>query len=298
METKKKSRIKGVISAILVIAILAGSAYGVMKLFSIKTKAVSSFAFSVGGLSETDGSYVERKDAIYTKDAIDCQGLEITPKFDSKVEYQIFWYNEDDIYFGHTDITDKKLTSDIPIAARYCRIMIIPEALDENGKEITDFAVRFYEVYGYANDLTIKVNKNQDWVPVDLYEKAKLKTVPENYTVTSINEDYEFYEGWFYGAVGRFEQGLGHNDFSTVAVKLDCSEVAQYKMTFNETYTSENHQIDVIYFDSEGNELLIHRYDDVPGAVSYLEVPDNAKYIVFNVHFVFRPIVINEYLPK
>lgn len=294
---KKKGLFKKIISVILLVATFTALGYGTIKIFGNKTKSVSSFAFDVGGLGEADGKHVERKDTIYTKEAIECQGLSVSPEFDSKVKYQIFWYNEDEIYFGHTEISDKKLTSNIPECARYCRIMILPNKLDENGKEIKDFKIKFYEVAGYANDLEIKVNKKQEYTPVDYYEEAEKRTAPNDYVVESINDSYNFYKDKYYhGNAGQIFTGGIKVENKCAVVKLDCSGVKTYQFYYNEKGYSRD--MDIIFFDSNGKEIEVQRHDGIPGSSHFVYVPAGAVYIVFNLKEADIPVIVNKYLPK
>ena len=172
MKFKKKIPLKSVITIAVGILAIFLCAACVVSITGKDTESVSKLSFKIGGISTETGEYVERKDTLYTYDLIECQGLSVTPDFNNTVEYQIFWYNEDEVYFDSTDIIKAKFVSDVPELARYCRIMVYPSKLDEDGKTIKDFEVKFYEVQKYVSDLNMKVYKDQTWAPIDYYEAA------------------------------------------------------------------------------------------------------------------------------
>lgn len=151
--------IKKIITVVLIVVSVFGVIAGVNAASKIKTKPVFPIAFSVGALDDS-GVFVQDDQTICTRDKIECEGLTVVPKFDSSVSYQIFWYDSKDLFIGKTEELVGRYSS-VPANARYCRIMIIPDGLDEDGKPIEDFKVNFWEPMKYAMDLTIKVNIKQ-----------------------------------------------------------------------------------------------------------------------------------------
>ncbi len=294
---------------VLTIAILAAAVFGIVKLTSIETKTVSPMKFSVGGLSTSEGIYIDNDQSIYTKDLIECRGLTVTPDFDGNVSYQIFWYNMDELYFGCTDIygnRDKFRESDVPDAARYCRIAIYPSQLDENGKEIDDFKVRFYEPIKYADDVTIKVSKKQTFKPIDLYEIALASSASSDKNV-SLNDQYNFYPG-------KRMYSNGTNNISSFSidslsegyavVKIDCSAVKEYLITL---YASPNDNNLIYFFDKNGDvvgALNGYSYRAMEDTELSIKVPDNAAYMLINLNRYSYdrpetiPVKIIETLPR
>lgn len=135
------------------VLIFAGSVIGISSLVkkaNEDTKTIS-LTYSVGGL-DANGKYEETEDSIYTKDAFECQGLKITPDFDSQVSYEVFFYDLNGQFLESsgvlTDFYDKT-----PFVAKYARIELLPEA---------DNKVSWYEVSKYANDIKVEVSKNQN----------------------------------------------------------------------------------------------------------------------------------------
>ena len=169
---------KDVLVTVLVVALGVGAIVGVGAAITNKQKTVSPLVFERGALDE-NGLHVESKTFIYTKDLIECHGLEIIPDFEASGTYQVFYYDTNKIFLGATSVMDAHSTAtykkgaDFPYAA-YARIVITPEVpVDDDGYVDEDYKVKFYEVTSIASKYTIKVNKEQKAVKVEnLFENA------------------------------------------------------------------------------------------------------------------------------
>lgn len=157
---------KDVLVTVLVVALGVGAVVGVGAAITNKQKTVSPFVFERGAIDE-HGQHIKSTQSIYTKDYIECQGLEITPDFEASGTYQVFYYDTNKIFLGATSVMDAHSTvtykkgTDFPYAA-YARIVITPETpVDDDGYVDEDYKIRFYEVTSIANAFTIKINKNQ-----------------------------------------------------------------------------------------------------------------------------------------
>lgn len=164
---RRKTKWKSILCGILVVATLIGACAGIAAIAKKDTKTISSTAFSVGAIGE-DGNYLPKSNkSIYTKDLFECQGLSIEPDFEATGTYQVFYYGADKSFIGATEALNAEdgvynITPEFNIAS-FARVMITPDVpVDEDGKEIKDFKIRFYEVVGYANDYTVTVNKKQN----------------------------------------------------------------------------------------------------------------------------------------
>ena len=294
--SRRKISLKKVLCLILVGIVAFTVIGGISSLAKKDTETVSSIIFTRGGIDVKNGEHSKREDAIYTKELIECIGLKVTPDFDSHVEYQIFWYNADKEYCGYTELTDDIFTGSVPDYAKYCRIMIVPNN-DESDTE--DTKVQFWETLSIANSVKIEVSKNQTYTPVDYYKKAMLKTAPKDYVVTSIDENYEFYEYKYYYADDstNFVDGMTIVDANHSVVKLNCSDVSEYRFTFNENDSNE-HVIHVAFCDAAGVCVGISGYDGEPGESVDVLVPAGAAYVCFNVLIEEKPIVINVLKPR
>ena len=169
MRISKKT--KSIISGILLVAIIAGVLALAGSLLGKETKTISSTEFSVGGIN-AQGNYVESKTSIYTKDMFECQGLSIEPDFEATGTYKVFYYDSNKNFVGATDELNAEdgvyTKGDTFVLAQYARIMITPDVpTDDEGNEVEDFKIRFYEVNGYASDYTITVSKEQKFVYTD-----------------------------------------------------------------------------------------------------------------------------------
>lgn len=305
-QRKSKGVLRKIISVALSAAVVLGLGVAVVKLSEAKTREVSSLAFEVGGLStdesnlgENLGKHVERKDAIYTKEAIECKGLTVTPDFDAKLQYQIFWYNVNDECFGYTALSSEKFIGNVPEFAKYCRIMILPTNLE--GEDI-----KFWEVSKYAKYLTIEVNKKQVFAPIDYYEEASTKYYAgEGYQSKGISEKVSFYisKQYVYETLtSKFEDQLTDTDDKSVFVKIDCSNAKAYIVYFNEKYNDGNKTIDVMFFAEDGTIIGSSEADrcfttvkGTPGGYFEFLVPSGAKYLGVNVPDAEKPVVINQY---
>ena len=153
----KKINWRGILSAILVGALLIGVIAGVAVWAKDKTKTLSPTIFSRGALDE-NGDYVENDKALYTKDSFPCIGLRVEPDFEYNGTYDVYYYDPDDRLLTVKENLTGVYDEDYPLAS-HCRIVMypgIPE--DVNAK---DFKINFWEVLSYANKFTIEVNKDQ-----------------------------------------------------------------------------------------------------------------------------------------
>ena len=155
---------------VLIIALVAvlgvGAVAGVAAIAKNDSKTISSTVFKRGAIDQ-NGFYVESENSLYTKDLIECQGLEIAPDFEATGTYQVFFYDAKKAFIGSTQVFDCSIDGvyirgEEFAFAKYCRIMITPETpKDDYGNTIEDYKIKFYEVAGIANKFTISVNKSQ-----------------------------------------------------------------------------------------------------------------------------------------
>ncbi|MBQ2734927.1 MAG: hypothetical protein IJF33_03760 [Clostridia bacterium] len=163
MARSRRGKWREIISACLAVLFVAGAIAGVASIAGRKTRTIGGSAYAVGEIDSATGQYVNSTDAIYTKEMFECQGLTIEPDFESKAEYRVFFYNVDGIYLtcSETKSIASFEPSEVPIAAKYARVCIYPPHVDGDGLPVDDFKIRFYEVYGVADNLTVRVDKTQ-----------------------------------------------------------------------------------------------------------------------------------------
>lgn len=150
----KFKALKIIISVVVVLALAGGSVGLITAIDSGKfdTKKISPLNFSVGGLDST-GSYMDTDGSIYTKDAFECAGLTCTLDFDALIEYQIYFYDQNNDFVHTTGkLTTAFVADSIPFFAKFARVVITPTE---------DEKVTTLEVLGYAKQLNIKVFREQ-----------------------------------------------------------------------------------------------------------------------------------------
>ena len=197
----RKRKIKSIVCSILVIALLAGSAALLVSIFSNDKTEIGASAFSIGAI-DNQGAYTASEQSVYTKELIECQGLTIEPDFDAKGTFKIFYYDLNKEYIGTPGAYDSSSTVYEKLAtfklAKYCRIMITPEApLDEDGNLDTDYTLGYLDIYDIVSDYTITVDKEQDFVKAligDSKNEYKLATEGDEAT-EYLSEEISSLEG-------------------------------------------------------------------------------------------------------
>lgn len=156
ISSKAKSIIKKVALVLAGITAITAVAFGVKAIVDYTKNDLKEInpGFEVGSLG-SDGKYVADEGSLYTKEAFGCYGLQIKPDFDATVNYQLFYYDILDNYISSSEVLSAGYSDEIPLNAAYARIVITPRD-DEDGK------IGFFEIHGYASQLSIKVKKQQD----------------------------------------------------------------------------------------------------------------------------------------
>ncbi|MBQ8908993.1 MAG: hypothetical protein IJY90_01725 [Clostridia bacterium] len=178
---KSKKTWKNILVVGLACLTIVGAIVGLSALFrkSEETTKVINPTYAVGGLTD-DGKYKETEESIYTKDAFECQGLDVDLDFRSNISYRIFFYdNENDFLSSTAKLTSNYDEETTPMLARYARIVITPN---------DDTKVSWYEKGGYAEQLTIRVNKEQNFKIAEEYS-VDLSTLKTKAFFT--NEEYK-----------------------------------------------------------------------------------------------------------
>ena len=318
------SFIKNYLPIILAVLCIAGIVFGIYKISTIESKPVLPTVFTRGTVNENTGEHEKSDKQLVTKDFIECKGLEIEPKFDTNLTYQIFWYNEDKIYFGHTDSMNQKTKftkSSVPEQAIYCHVVICPELYDKDGNIDPDAKIAFYEPIKYAIKLSIKVNIEQKLKTADLVQKLKNNTANVGQEIT-LDSMKQYFPSTYFAGIKRVggitqlmnfsEADIDYNGISSAAhysvYKVKCTDIQSYKLSYADSpygtiyfyfYSSNGNVID---FSSAGN--ITTYFFDLGKKSSGIEivVPDGADYMILSVPNntenkdpSFR---LSEYLPK
>ncbi|MBQ4535359.1 MAG: hypothetical protein IJA22_00885, partial [Clostridia bacterium] len=148
---KSKKTILSIVLIALSCILVFGLVFGIAKTVGDKDTKTIHPSFSVGSLT-ADGKYEESENQIYTKKAFECTGLNVALDFDAEITYQIFFYNYDGTFLESTTSLSEHYKDSAPLFATHARIVITPNEDEE---------IKFYEVSGYANQISIKVDKVQ-----------------------------------------------------------------------------------------------------------------------------------------
>lgn len=272
-----KKTVKNIMSVFLAVLLCFCAIFGLTKIFGDNTqsmKKISSTIFHVGGLN-VKGEYVDTDDTIYS-DLFECRGLTIEQDFESLSKYQVFFYNEDKVFIGRTDEFRQESYSidDEFDIAKFCRVVINPM---QSGDDSETFKIRFYEVLGYANDLTIKVYSKQNFVSKNYVVNAVLSNVAFSYSsgdltrvLTSVDElntaIFTDVNASVSGSLVSFSKNenvnvLGINVNAIGSLKID-----------NTTSSVQS----VMFFKSDKTYLSTGTVDTAASII--LKVPDSASY--------------------
>ena len=162
---KSKKTILNIVLIALSCILVFGLVFGIAKTVGDKDTKTIHPSFSVGSLT-ADGKYQESENQIYTKKAFECIGLNVALDFDAEITYQIFFYNYDGSFLVATPSLSEHYKDGAPLLATHARIVITPNEDEE---------IKFYEVGGYANQLSIKVDKVQGFDDEVVAQTCSLK---------------------------------------------------------------------------------------------------------------------------
>ena len=177
---KFNKKTKNIVLIVLSCIMLFGAIFGLVALFrQDKTTKEINPTYSVGALDHKTGKYVETKSAIYTKDGFECQGLTTSLEFDAVVKYQLYFYSEYDEFIHTTGTLNGVFYStDIPVYAKYARIVIIPNEDEE---------ITLLEKYKYSKQLNVEVNKKQNFKSFGLNVFVNDKDIEDGYIFEKSN---------------------------------------------------------------------------------------------------------------
>lgn len=175
---KAKETFSKIVSVILVIFTIIGLAslanYFISSLDDDELTKIHP-SYSIGALT-SEGKYTESESSIYTKEAFECGGLEITPVFDTTITYQVFFYDYLGNYVDSTDVLEGAYRDGVPAGATHARIVITP-VWEDDVKE-KDRKINIFQIAKYSNQLTVKVLKEQEEVDTvrehAVFENVKL----------------------------------------------------------------------------------------------------------------------------
>ena len=263
---KSKKTWKQILIIALSCLLLVGAIMGITALFRQReetTKTISP-SYAIGGLTET-GTYLDTEESIYTKDAFECDGMEIIPVFENNISYRVFYYNYNNEFLSSTEELTGKYSALRPELARYCRIVITPN---------DDQEIKWYEVNGYAKQLEISVYKEQ---------KFELK----NFFVADASREGYICADSGLGTEVTYNVSTGHG----VTQPIDCTGIKSFIFVFNESNRDET--FSYFYFTAQNLSIYSGRITD-GGLEVIVEVPDGAQYLYVN-YVLGKEFIINQY---
>ncbi len=149
----KADRVKWIIVTVVLIAIIGALAtFGIKLSRQTTTTTIGGERYEIGCLSEV-GAETDDDTSIRLRNTITCDGLTVEIDEDAKVTYKLFFYDEKGDFLSATEELSTDFdTSSVPEGAESVKVQITPTA-DEDGK------VTISEVLGYANQITVTVNR-------------------------------------------------------------------------------------------------------------------------------------------
>lgn len=240
-----KKTIITILLVVLCLGIVGGGIAGIFKLTDsgkLDTKTISSTKFSVGGL-DSNGKYMNTNASIYTKEAFECQGLEVSLDFDNEIEYQIYFYDQNNDFVHTTGKLSGAFVKDsVPFFAKYARIVVTPK---------NDEVVSKLEVAKYAGQLTVKVNREQGF---------------KNYTENLF--DFKF-DGYYLSTNGELvENGSTYTQVATT----DFVNMGSYKegLCFKDVPNSDWVKGSVLFFYDSNKEFISSARVDASSSVCFI----------------------------
>lgn len=209
IKRQTKDLLMKIISVVLVVATVVGITVLVSHFVSNKAdddgKVEVKLSYEIGGLTSY-GKYEETKQSIYTKEAFECDGLNIKPQFDSTITYQVFFYDDLGNFVSATANLEGYYTEEIPEGSSYARIMITPKW--DNETKDDDKKITIFQINKYAKQLTVKVN-------------AEKRTQQTEFVEVALSDEKYFTldSGCYYTADGTRTELSGYNSYIFVASK-------------------------------------------------------------------------------
>lgn len=248
MKHKTKKTLKTILLGALGIGAIVGVASGINTLVEKNDTELKTIhpIFAVGGLNETDGKYELSNDTLYTKDAFECNGLQVTLAFDNYIDYQVFFYESDGDFISATELISGNEAIVVPSLATHARIELTPN-WDEMGDDYANAknqVVKWYETTKYSSQIEIKVNK------IGLLESIEQGQVR---TTLLGQGNYSFSKGFtadtskpgYFFTIGNVSK------YNEVILKVKTSSIGK-KVQFDES----NQIFSVILYDLQSEQLI------------------------------------------
>lgn len=152
----RKHKTADAVKWVIVFILLLGVIAAVVTLFfqvdrQTTVKRIGAEAYTIATLDDS-GEQTDGDTSIVTRNAFTTDGLKVEFEDGAEVTYALYFYDMDGAFISKTDALSADYDGEIPEGAEYARAVITPTN-DGDGK------VTLTEVIGYANSLTITVNR-------------------------------------------------------------------------------------------------------------------------------------------
>lgn len=270
---------RNVLIITLTVVLGIGAIAGIASIANKDTKTISATYFKRGAI-DSNGFYVESDTSIYTKDLIECQGLEIAPDFEATGSYQVFYYDSNKQFIGATEVLECQSNvlytkGETFTFAKYCRVVITPETpRDDHGNTIENYKIKFYEVAGIANKFTISTRENQTMSFEHLENYATKFSVVED-SISIITE-----EG---NSSTTTKSGMSTTTIVAATVGSDAIGLVFDKVPTTCTYIVCN----------SANRVISSGTLDVSARTLVFDMPDNGAILALNFNSGCAPAVYN-----
>ena len=272
MKRKTKNTLKTIALAVVGVGAIVGSV-GIINSFVDKSNQDMKDihpVFEVGGIDEL-GKYEAVENSIYTKEAFECQGLEVKVEFDSTINYEVFYYDVNANYLSSTGVQVGNLDCNVPDSATHARIEITPNWEKLEIEKEDEQVVKWYEVTKYAKQLNLRVFKDQviiEYEDVSFFEDfatLNISSMIANNEASAISLEYS---SFVYSDVS-FENEKISKIGIPVQTLADCTQdcifivyvietptdytsiniIKEQKLTIKANTYSTNNVHDYVYFD-------------------------------------------------
>ena len=203
---KPRGKTGRIITTVVAVLLLFGVVVGATALFGKDTTTINPGEFKLGSIGP-DGRSVSSSTSIYTKEAFPCQGLRIVPDFEATGTFDVYYYDVNERLLGSALDKSDIYEGEFP-GASLARIVYTPDVPD--GVKASEWSIGRLEVYGYAKQLTITVDKEQveyksstdlfdaEKATSGYFEKDNIGEVTENPAYTSsekiaLDGKYDYY---------------------------------------------------------------------------------------------------------
>ena len=279
MKHKTKQTLKTILLGALGIGAIVGVASGVNTLVEKNDTELKTIypTFEVGGLRTEDGKYEKSDKTLYTKNAFECQGLQIKLAFDNYIDYQVFFYEDDGDFISASSVISGNETIDIPLTATHARLELTPNwsEMGEDYAKEKDQIVKWYETTKYSSQIEVKVNKEQSEIEYvsfmnkDFIIAEKLNQVKFTESSLSLGAD---------GTISYRESAVGYAMTDCYLLKVKGGETISFVNKLN--LTGMQYAVVELYGDDYQINLNAPTFAWLSDSYT---IDDNTDYIILNI---------------